>query len=158
MPVNEQREETDEEFLARLAAMRAKRKAEAAAAAEAAKPELQVAVTPEARRGGEGQPREFAAERNGGGSDDCRSSGRGRERSSNRSRLTAKRGLRGQDTSIALPAKPRSLSTAMAIPCVAEPSATMTRWMDCGGRRMSEKSSSGRDGAWTSRAAAHALR
>ena len=46
MPVNEQREETDEEFLARLAAMRAKRKAEAAAAAEAAKPKLQVVVTP----------------------------------------------------------------------------------------------------------------
>ena len=46
MPVNEQREETDEEFLARLAAMRAKRKAEAAAAVEAAKPKLQVVVTP----------------------------------------------------------------------------------------------------------------
>ena len=46
MPVNEQREETDEEFLARLAAMRAKRKAAAAAAAEAAKPKLQVVVTP----------------------------------------------------------------------------------------------------------------
>ena len=46
MPVNEQREETDEEFLARLAAMRAKRKAEAEAAVEAAKPRFQVAVTP----------------------------------------------------------------------------------------------------------------
>ena len=46
MPVNEQREETDEEFLAKLAAMRAKRKAEAAAAAEAAKPRLQIPVTP----------------------------------------------------------------------------------------------------------------
>ena len=46
MPVNEQREETDEEFLARLAAMRAKRKAAAAAAAEAAKPRLQIPVTP----------------------------------------------------------------------------------------------------------------
>jgi hypothetical protein len=42
MPVNEQREETDEEFLARLAARRAKRKAEA----EAARPKLQVTVTP----------------------------------------------------------------------------------------------------------------
>ena len=46
MLVNEQREETDEEFLARLAAMRAKRKAAAEAAAEAAKPKLQVVVTP----------------------------------------------------------------------------------------------------------------
>ena len=46
MPVNEQREETDEEFLARLAAMRAKRKVKAAAAAEAAKPRLEIPVTP----------------------------------------------------------------------------------------------------------------
>jgi hypothetical protein len=46
MQPNEQREETDEEFLARLAARRAKRKAEAAAIAEAAKPKLEVAVTP----------------------------------------------------------------------------------------------------------------
>jgi len=42
MKRNEQREETDAEFLARLAAIRARKKA----AAEAAKPKLQVTVTP----------------------------------------------------------------------------------------------------------------
>jgi hypothetical protein len=46
MQPNEQREETDEEFLARLRAMRAKRKAAEAAAAEAAKPRLEIPVTP----------------------------------------------------------------------------------------------------------------
>ena len=46
MQPNEQREETDEEFLARLAANRAKRKAAKLAAEEAAKPKLEVAVTP----------------------------------------------------------------------------------------------------------------
>jgi hypothetical protein len=47
MPGNEQfREETDEEFLARLAARRAKRKAAKLAAEEAAKPRLQIPVSP----------------------------------------------------------------------------------------------------------------
>lgn len=46
MPGNEQREETDEEFLARLAANRARRKAAKLAAEEAAKPKLEVTVSP----------------------------------------------------------------------------------------------------------------
>jgi isopentenyl diphosphate isomerase/L-lactate dehydrogenase-like FMN-dependent dehydrogenase len=41
-----EREETDEEFLARLAANRARRKAVAAAAEEAKKPKLELAVSP----------------------------------------------------------------------------------------------------------------
>jgi hypothetical protein len=41
-----EREETDEEFLARLAVLRAKRKAAKLAAEEAAKPKLEVVVTP----------------------------------------------------------------------------------------------------------------
>lgn len=43
---NVEREETDEEFLARLAARRARKKAERLAAEEAAKPKLEVTVSP----------------------------------------------------------------------------------------------------------------
>ena len=46
MKRSEQREETDAEFLARLRAIRERRKAAQAAAVEAAKPKLQVTVTP----------------------------------------------------------------------------------------------------------------
>ena len=87
MPVNEQREETDEEFLARLAAMRAKRKAEAAAAAEAAKPKLQVVVTPKLAEAVKANPGSLRLSANGGGSDDC-----DRARASPRDRPTAQRG------------------------------------------------------------------
>jgi hypothetical protein len=51
-----EREETDEEFLARLAAKRAKRKAAKAAAAEAAKPQLTLKVSTEAAERARARP------------------------------------------------------------------------------------------------------
>jgi hypothetical protein len=52
-----EREETDEEFLARLAVLRAKKKAEKLAAEEAAKPQLTLKVSPQIAEAVKADPR-----------------------------------------------------------------------------------------------------